>query len=70
MLLGDGVRVGDHATVGPFAALHANVSVGHDAVVTHSIVLENVKIDPETKVARSVLSRKGSVDVNDDKDGD
>jgi NDP-sugar pyrophosphorylase family protein len=65
VLLGDGVRLGEHATVGPYAILQAGVNVGKEAVVAHSVVLENVKLEPGTRVLRTLASKRANLELKD-----
>jgi NDP-sugar pyrophosphorylase family protein len=64
ILLGDGVRIGEGAKVGPYAILQADVTVGKEAVVEHSILLENVKVDAGAEVRWQLASRKASVELS------
>jgi len=66
VLLGDGVRVGDHATVGPYAILHADVTLGKQAVVAHSVLLENVKVEPEATVSYMLLAKRAALELHTD----
>ena len=61
VLLGNGVRLGEGAKVGPYAILQADVHVGRDAVVHHSVLLENTRVDAETEVGWQLVGRKGTL---------
>jgi mannose-1-phosphate guanylyltransferase len=66
VLLGDGVRLGEDSVVGPYAILRAGASVGKDAVVEHSIVLDDVKIDNGARVRRQLLAKKASLELGEE----
>ena len=68
ILLGDGVRIGEGAKVGPYAILQADVTVGKEAVVEHSIILENVKIDGGAEVRWQLVGRKAALGLSTDRD--
>ena len=65
VLLGDGVRLGDHSTVGPYAILQKDVQVGKEALIVHSILLENSRVEPGTRLARALLTKKTSLELKD-----
>ncbi len=66
VLLGDGVRIGEAATVGPYAILQTGVTVARDAVVSRSILLENVKVDAGARIEGMLLGKKASLQLVDE----
>lgn len=68
ILLGDGVRIGEGAKVGPYAILQADVTVGKEAVVEHSIILENVKVDGGAEVRWQLVGRKAELGLATDRE--
>ena len=65
VLLGDEVRLGEHATVGPYAILQAGAQVGREAEVSHSILLEGVRVEPQARIHRTVVGKKALLPLAD-----
>ncbi len=69
VLLGDAARVGDEATVGPFAVLGARVHVGKQARVTHSVLLDGVRVEAGAEVHHAIVGKKDRIAVKQPRDG-
>lgn len=52
------VSIGQHAKIGPYVYLEAGCSVGHDAQVSHAMVLQKAAILPEEIVSQAIISTR------------
>jgi mannose-1-phosphate guanylyltransferase len=60
-MLGDGVRIGRNATVGPMVVLGAGVFVHPGAHVEDSVIWDEAHVLPESLVRHSVIGRTARV---------
>ena len=58
VLLGDGCHIAERAIVGPGTILGAGVSVGKDASLTDSIVLDGVRIEAGMQLTKTLVGKK------------
>ncbi|MHB9131619.1 MAG: sugar phosphate nucleotidyltransferase [Armatimonadota bacterium] len=61
-LLGDGVRIGCQAVVGPSVALGHGVQIGDGAWVQDSVIWDNAHIGANSRVSGSVIGRRAYID--------
>ncbi len=57
-LLGDGVKLGDRASIGPYCVAATKVQLGKEARASHAILLEGAKLDAGEAVERIIVGKK------------